>query len=458
MTAQNATLFLGYDADEAIATDVSIPEFYAEQRTPESVDVRDAIENGTDFIDIVDQLQPAEGRDVAYWDTELERYVAARDHQAIINPNWEGRDPDDDSLEEPDAGPKDACWVTATRNYEAVNADVMYEPLGDALAEYDISGVFGEVREYRNGGEVHLDMFFPDYRVELALDDSKSIDDEEQPDPLILGIQSGFDFFRQTTHYSRVIALDPNTGAILRDLTKKRSRKHIKPRDQTEGRTAHDIANWWVGELDRLDNVTDTLFEVIHDASEYYFDLQSLPFNTDDFYSVLGTTEHLAREATENLPERQIDTGVFSAWDAHRALAQAITESLDAKDDGSTLRKYVRVANGILFQPPKAETRAMQEFEFLLDDDVLDALDATGRGEQQTLAGETATDRRDVLLAELRARRDTAADRVDEYKSMKARLKEMLREAERSDSDDVDDETDTDSESNQPTLGETATA
>ncbi len=66
----------------------------------------------------------------------------------------------------------------------------MYGPLKEVLRETNLDGrplgdvMFGEIRQYRTGGEIHMDAMFDGLEVMLP----------GRSDPITMGVTSGYDF------------------------------------------------------------------------------------------------------------------------------------------------------------------------------------------------------------------------------------------------------------------------
>lgn len=371
-----------------------------------------------------DVLEKATTTDVAYRDPQDDEWVEIERHVALVNPAWLGEDNRERAPQD------DAAWHIPTRQYDPVNPDEVYGPLTGAARQNDLSDeVFGTARLYRNGGEVHIDLFFPDLTVDV--NDAVQTGKDTDLDPLVLGVTTGYDYFGSTQMYSRVIAANPNTNTVHRNLTDKRTRRHVKSADEDSGRTVDDVIEWWDEDFDRLDRVTDTLFETIVDASQYEVSFEDIPFTAADFFEALDVPRDHAETAEARLPS--YDENTYTAWDLHEALSYAVEHNFGGKDDGRALRGYVRTANDILFRPPRAERQALRVLE--------DELKET---DQDTLGASKAK-----LRKAMDERQKTAAGKLEQYASMRDRLKDLLDEAD--DAQDDDDAQDTDATANATT-------
>lgn len=387
---------------------------------------------------VLQTLPDAVGRPLAYQDEQTGDWVEDSRFRVLVNPDWEGETGDD----RPDDWPTTAAWYPVTTAYDPVTPTDAYQPLVDALAGAD-GETFGQVRTYRNGGEVHMDVFNTAYTVSLpdgadtdlngSDGDQTTLDgDTTESRDWVLGLQTGHDYFTQTALYATVIAIDPATGAVHRHLADRRSRTHRKSRDDDQGETADELARWWDEELSRMDDVGAAILGVVYDATCYDVDLKQLPFDATDFMAAGGFPDSLADLAAERLPGKGAQDR-YSAWAFHVAMMDALTHGFDGKADGSAERGHVRLANRWLFAPTNAEH------------DALEALAEQTRSQTGLSEFEDGTQADPFAVRkELRDRRDSLADKVDTHQSMAARLRAMLAAADETDDDQdaTDGETD----------------
>lgn len=378
----------------------------------------------------VDHLSEATKTKLAYYDPEQDAWITDDDYAAVVNPDWLGADNVND------APRGSALWTPRTQSYDVANPEDAYLPFLRALFERNIHNAFGEVREYHSGGEFHFDVFLPDFTVPWP-DDFTSVDvpgdaTNDRPE-LILGLTTGADHLGRTNLYSRAIAYDPLTDTVFRNLTERRTRRHVKPAADDDGRSANEAAAWWDTTIEQLNTVGNSLYQAIHDASQYEVDFDGIPFTPADFYTALGIPQNLADDAETELGGDAAESATVTAWGLHWSLAAALEDSFDGQTDGDAMGSHVGTANTILFQPPRAESRATNEWR--LREREKEA------GTQVTLSGEP-------LDAILEGREATAADRANEYQSMKDRVKSLLRDAKESEgADDDADAADAEAES-----------
>ena len=332
--------------------------------------------------------------EVAYDDPDLGWTETGR-HQALVNPAWLG----EDGLE--DAPQGTALWHIPTREYTPITPMEKYGPLLARLRARDYhESAAGELRLFRNGGEVHADLW---------LDDLRTGDDDE----IVMGVQTGHDYFGGKALYASIIAYDEQDGRVMRGLSEKRSRRHT-------GSAKADVAEWWDTVLDQAEDACDTLAEVILDAQDYVIDFAEIPLTPKEYLVyAFGGTEYLAENdasadgqtggALEYLPVTS-ENASLSGWEFYKAMASALTHDFHGKDDSTAVRRYVRRSNRQLFSPPRMEDGVLSDY----------ADDIEG---QEDLDG-------DDLLDSIRARQESIGEAVQTARSDKDRLKTLVEEAE----------------------------
>jgi len=223
--------------------------------------------------------------------------------------------------------------------------------------------VFGEIRQYRAGGEVHMDVMFDGLEVSLPGRNS---------DPITMGVTSGYDFFGGHAVYVEGFAQDGICSNTMRSLTDKEILKHVGD--------VKDFRAWWERILAQVELVADDLFEFIQDAQEIDLDFTDLPFGVAAFYELLGFPSYLAERAAEDAEANAPDPFVIDMWALHSGATYALTHFFRGKE-GASLDEYVRVANDIIFNPEGMVERVQQAYE--------QQLEAEGEeGTQAALAGE----------------------------------------------------------------------
>lgn len=349
------------------------------------------------FNETLRTLPTATRTRVAYFDTEADEWREDEDHVAIVNPAWLGDGLPTDDPTRPDT----AVWNIPTERYTIVNPMDAYGPLGAVIRQRlsksaneqtdGLGCVFGEMRLFRNGGEVHMDILFDGLRV---------ADPDGPGKPFVLGITTGYDFFGGRALYARPMAYDSRTGTAMRNIAPKRKRKHT-------GAAGASVSGWWGSVLNQLDDVSETLFGAIVDARAHEIDVDALYTNFAGFYDALGYPDYVAESAADKLGDGRTTA---SAWELYYALATTLTEAYSGKDTGA-LEGYVATANTLLFCPPRAERTVIEHMRDTLRN-------------QQTLT----SDEEEQLNA-LREAGENAKQSVSKFRTAKQRLNELMREA-----------------------------
>lgn len=329
--------------------------------------------------------------------------IESEKYRALVNPRWLGK-------QNRDAADKgDALWQPPTHQYVPVNPIDAYGPL---LAVTRAKGhgdaqVFGEIREWNFGGEVHMDIFFDDIRTRIP----------NGPE-FIWGVTTGYDFRGYVSHYAHLIAVDPERKVVYRRLYPNAGkRRHIGSLAGDESAT-DDIASWWSDIFDHLEAATNALLSTVAAARAHTIDMA--PY-TDP--SVLFEGNGLAKYSAEAAGRLHVEmpANTVTAFDAFTAASATIFESFDGKDDGNAAKDYTNAANRFLFSPSSAEAKALGRQKDLYDDrdsltvdeqadraDVVERIDSLGTA---TTTARTFRKRlRDILEAAKEAAEDDEAD------------------------------------------------
>jgi len=369
-----------------------------------TADVEDA-DSLQDVVQHLDASYDIEGRPVQYVegggdqayavtapDTDTAGEAQGTGYQALVNPAWEG-------AENADSRPQNTpVWHIATDEYTPVSPMDKYGPGLAALRGNgtETEQVFGEARLYRNGGEMHLDMWLPGITVNLA------------GDTYIIGIQTGYDYFGGTALYATIVAARKEDGTQMRGVTDQRRRSH-------RGDASEDVAAWWRVMLEQAEAATDGLRKTVAEAQGYEVDFTALPITSEQYLLALfDGTQSYAEAADERLAGGTTPDSC-SAWALYHAMAQTLTQDFDGKDGSAALRKYLRGANEQLFSPPAAERTVAGWLE-----------DYDGLEGQQDLNG-------DEIQAKLRDHRLGLDSAVKQYTNTKETLKRMLQDVEQED-------------------------
>lgn len=308
-----------------------------------------------------------------------ELFVTTDRFQSIVSPDklraWAKGDFRDDDTNEF----HDPLWHNPTRNYSIVNPLTAYEPLEEAIREEELGDhVFGEIREYKSGGEVHMDILFDAFEI-----DYNESDDDNDRDPIVLGIRTGYDFFGGTALYFEGFAQDTRCSNSIRSITDEKVVRHVGDTDLED--VAADL-------LSELGLMTDRLAELIEMAEGIELDLGELsfsePFDHNDdlqgFYELVGFPTYLARHAASHARHRaddQFQPDMTAVWDG---ATYALTHEFNGGENTSTAREYIETANDMVMNPSRVIGQAQRQHRNRL------AAQSEDNSEQVDLEGESA--------------------------------------------------------------------
>jgi hypothetical protein len=365
-------IFAGVDG----RTTTSLPAWYrAHQNDPASVS----------FAEAIRQLPRAANTPVAYHNPYTDEWVETERFSAVVEPSrLQARD-------------EDPLFNVPTDSYSIINPTDVYAPLEDVLRDTHYQDhtlgevVFGEIRQYRGGGEVHMDVMF----------DGLSVDLPGERDPITLGVTSGYDYFGGHAVYVEGFARDTYCANSIRALTDRKTVKHVGD--------VGDFHTWWETILGQLELVVDDLHQFILDAQEITLDITNVPFDLPEFYDLLGFPEYLARRAAEDARTESPDPFEIDMWTLHSGATYALTHFFSGKE-GTALDGYTRVANDILFNPEATLDIVRATYERR-------ASEATSADGQTGLKQQSA-------LAQLEHLSNDVAEKAQQFESRE----EMLRE------------------------------
>lgn len=379
---ETRTVFAGLDG----RSDAQLPNWYAEQKP---------VDEPVTFTEAIRELPQAIETTVAYQNPYSDEWVETERFNAVVEPSRlreQGRGEDD----------VEPLFHIPTDSYAIINPVDVYGPLEEVLREETIDGqalgdvMFGEIRRYRGGGEVHMDVMFDGLEVTLP----------DRSDPITMGMTSGYDFFGEHAVYVEGFAQDGYCSNTMRSLTDKEVVKHVG-----------DVGNfrtWWEGILEQVELVANDLFEFIRDAQEIDLDFSDLPFTTTEFYTLLGFPEYLAERAAGDAKANAPSPFEIDMWTLHSGATYALTHFFKGKEGGS-LDQYVRIANDILFNPERTVERVHKEYE--------DQLETESGGESQTsLDGERA-------LASIEHVSEDLQDDVEQFEEREEVLRDRFQAA-----------------------------
>ncbi|WP_262181197.1 hypothetical protein [Haloarcula laminariae] len=380
---ESRTVFAGVDG----RTDTELPDWYRRKKT---------IDEPKSFAETVRDLPQAVETTVAYRNPYSDEWVETERFNALVEPT---RARDHATDDEPD---EDPLFHVPTDSYAIINPVDVYGPLEEVLREETIDGtplgevMFGEIRRYRGGGEVHMDIMFDGLEVRLP----------GRADPITMGVTSGYDFFGEHAVYVEGFAQDGYCSNSMRSLTDKEVIKHVGD--------VRDFRTWWEEVLAQVELVADDLFEFIRDAQEIDLEFSELPFTVTEFYSLLGFPDYLAERAAEDAEANAASPFEIDMWTLHSGATYALTHFFQGKE-GTSLDQYVRVANDILFNPEGTIERVERAYEEQLEADGDD-------GSQASLAGERA-------LASIERVSDDLQEKVEQFEEREDALRERFQEA-----------------------------
>ena len=380
---ESKTVFAGVDG----RTDTELPDWYRRKKT---------VDEPRTFAEAIRDLPQAVETTVAYWNPYSDEWVETERFNALVEPT---RARDHATDDEPDTDP---LFHVPTDSYAIINPIDVYGPLEEVLREETIDEtplgevMFGEIRRYRGGGEVHMDIMFDGLEVRLP----------GRSDPITMGVTSGYDFFGEHAVYVEGFAQDGYCSNTMRSLTDKEVIKHVGD--------VRNFRTWWEEILAQVELVADDLFEFIRDAQDIDLDFSELPFTVTEFYSLLGFPDYLAERAAEDAEANAASPFEIDMWTLHSGATYALTHFFQGKE-GASLDGYVRTANDILFNPEGTIERVKRAYEEQLEADGDD-------GSQASLAGERA-------LACIERVNDDLQEKVDQFEEREDALRERFQDA-----------------------------
>ena len=239
MKPETTTTFAGIDG----RTTTTLPEWYRRGR------------NDTEpvcFADAIRTLPRAVESGVAFQNPYSGEWVCTERFNAIVDPERLAQQAQDAET--------DPLFHIPTDSYAVINPVDVYAPLEDVLRREKLDGrslgevVFGEIRQYRGGGEVHMDIMFDGLAVELP----------GRSEPITMGMTSGYDFFGGHAVYVEGFAQDTVCQNSIRALTDRQSVKHVGD--------VGAFDTWWETLLTQLDMVANDLHAFIVDAQTITLD------------------------------------------------------------------------------------------------------------------------------------------------------------------------------------------
>lgn len=368
---------------------------------------------------IADKLNIGEINDVLPDGAEATRagsgsvYVETNRFQSVYSPDklrsWLQAGDDTDKVE-------DALWHVPTNTYSIVNPLTAYEPLEEAIRDEGYGdSVFGEIREYKSGGEVHMDVLFDAFQIDYNEDGG------DGRDPIVLGIRSGYDFFGGQALYFEGFAQDTRCDNSIRAITEKKTIRHVGDVDLED--EVEDV-------LEEMELMTNRLAELIELAEDIEVDMLdtefSEPFDHSDniqaFYELSGFPSYMATAAASHARQRadnQFMPDMTSLWDG---ATYALTHTYSGGENTTTAEGYIEAANDMVMNPSRT-------------------LGQVNREHQRRVIGANP-DNEDALQsssahAEIQELESTVKEKADEFESRNEELRQsLLASAEGGESDD----------------------
>ncbi|WP_178917822.1 hypothetical protein [Natronomonas gomsonensis] len=380
---ETSTVFAGVDA----RTDTDLPEWYEARQDTDEV---------TTFAEAIRELPRATETKVGYENPYTGEWVETERFNAVVEPN---RLIDQANA---DADAETPLFNIPTDSYAIINPTDVYGELEDVLRAETYEDtplselVFGEIRQYRGGGEIHMDIMFDGLSVILP----------GRNDPITMGVTSGYDFFGNNAVYVEGFARDSYCANSIRSLTDREVVKHVGDVD--------GFGPWWESVLEQLELVADDLLGFITDAQDITLSLPDVPFDLEGFYELLGFPEYLAQQAASDARANAADPFEIDMWTLHSGATYALTHFFRGKE-GDALDGYVRTANDILFNPDGTLERVEREYE--------QQAEAETDGD-----GQTGLESQ-VALAQIEQVSDSVREKAETFEEREAELRERFAEA-----------------------------
>jgi hypothetical protein len=370
------------------------------------------IVRGVHLMSAAEQLEPAATTAMAYFDPDApERELGLEEIEArvrdgelslgdvmtktsrftpLVNPRRSRLKRRDELSRDADAD----LWHVPTSNYQAMPPRQIFEPLAEAIEANDAidpSGVFGEFRTRRNGGEVHGDIWFADFSVG-AIDG----------DPVRLGFEFRWNYFGDMAFSYQPYAQQT------------RCKNSVAPLDDRVPVMHHNRSiSWrevWTEALEELGLYGDELTQQIQAAREILFDFTGaldvtdgvlpMPMDLETFYRHAGfpdpqiPAEH-AREEARNSSDPRESAERINAWHIHAGATYWLSWHWDGSESSRAFREYRRAANDLLFNPDEMAGRVESSYGDEQEREVIrDVLNE----------GQTLEDADDEQIAEIESR------------------------------------------------------
>lgn len=357
----------------------------------------------------VDNLNENSPDDVAAHRTEDGSVFVKTDRfQSIISPDKLQSWANDDFRTDEDDGHeyRDPLWHIPSKNYSIVNPLTAYEPLEQAIRDEDLGdAMFGEIRTYKDGGEVHMDILFDAFSIDYKGDDDGST-------PILLGIRTGYDFFGSQALYFEGFAQDMQCSNSIRSVTDEKTIRHVGEVDLED--EVEDV-------LTELGLMTDRLAELIEMAEDIELELLdqdfAVPFDHDDnlraLYELAGFPSYLAMEAAKHARQRADNRFMPDMTDVWDGATYALTHHYRGGENTSRAQELIDHANDFVMNPTQVIGQVETEHKRRL------ASDGEDGTEQATLSGESAH-------ASVQQFSESVAEKRNKFESRNDELKQAL--------------------------------
>ena len=328
-------------------------------------------------------------------------YVETDRFQSVYSPDklrsWLQAGDDTDKVE-------DALWNVPTSTYSIINPLTAYEPLEEAIRDEGYGDtIFGEIREYKGGGEVHMDVLFDAFQIDYN-------DDSDGSEPIVLGIRTGYDFLSSQALYYEGFAQDRRCKNSIRSITEKKTIRHVGDVDLED--EVEDV-------LEEMELMTNRLAELIELAEDIEVDMLdtefSEPFDHNDniqaFYELSGFPSYMATAAASHARQRadnQFMPDMTALWDG---ATYALTHTYSGGENTTTAEGYIEAANDMVMNPSRT-------------------LGQVNREHQRRVIGANPDDE-DALSsssahAEIQELESTVKEKADEFESRNEELRQSL--------------------------------
>jgi hypothetical protein len=327
-------------------------------------------------------------------------YVETDRFQSVYSPDklrsWLTAD-DDEVLE-------DALWHVPTKTYSIVNPLTAYEPLEEAIRDEEYGDdVFGEIRSYKGGGEVHMDILFDAFQIDYT-------DDDSGRDPIVLGIRTGYDFFGSQALYFEGFAQDTRCDNSIRSITEKKTIRHVG--DVNLEDEVSDV-------LEEMELMTNRLAELIEMAEDIEVDMLEMDFaeafdhddNFRGFYELAGFPSYIASAAANHARQRADNVFTPDMTDLWDGATYALTHTFSGGEGTATAQDYIDSANDMVMNPSQTLGQVNREHQTRMERQSEDGEDALG--------SETAH-------AQIEKFTQTVKDKADEFESRNEELRTTL--------------------------------